>query len=375
MFARPTLTELRQLVAEDLAASLPGSDPLLRFSNLRIIGVMLAGMANQQYGYLDWIARESVPFTATDEFLYAWGALKDVFLKAATKAGDVTTGGAGSVQFTGSTPGTQIPAFSLLVRPTDGVQYKTTAVGTVDGGGNVTVPAECITEGAAGNCDVGTAITLGQSIPGVQSNGLVTVALTGGADLETQDEFRTRMLEVYRAPPQGGSHADYVKWATEVAGVTRAWCIPNGMGPGTVIVYFMEDDARSAFNGFPQGTNGVATGEDRDLPATGDQLVVANYIFSRQPVTALVYACAPIASPTAFTISGIADVDVRAAIAQAIDDVFLQNGSPGGTVNLLDIEAGIAAIPGSDGAVVTVPAANIVAAAGHLSTRGVITWI
>lgn len=376
-YDRPLLTDLRRQAAADLAASLPGSDPLLRFSNLGILATILAGMANQHYGYLDWISREAVPFTATDEYLYAWGALKGVTLKPASKA-------SGSTLFSNCTPTTAIPIGTPLVRG-DGVTYTTTSGAVVDGSGNATVLATADVAAANGNCPVATVLTLGTSIPGIQSNSAVSVAFVGGADIETQDEFRSRMLQVYAQPPQGGAQSDYVTWALQVPGVTRAWCAPLGMGAGSVIVYFMEDDVRSAFGGFPQGTNGVATGESRAAPATGDQLVVANYIFPLRPVTALVYSCAPVASPTNFTISGTTDPTVRTNISNAIKEVFLRTGSPGGTVdlntgaaggivNLLDIEAAIAAVPDSDGAVVTSPAANIVAATGYLSTLGVITW-
>lgn len=372
-YSRPTLSQLRSDASKDMQASLPGADPLLRFSNLRILVNILAGMANQHYGFLDWIARQAVPFTATDEFLYGWGALKGVTLKPATYAGDPSTGGGGATGFANSVPGTLIPLGTILVRG-DGVQFETTADGTISVSGLASVPVQCLEAGAIGNCPNNTVLTLGSSIPGVQTNSLVFPAITGGADMETQDEFRSRMLKVYRNPPQGGSMADYEEWALQVPGVTRAWALQN-MGPGTVTVYFMEDDTRSSFGGFPQGTDGVAAAETRAAPATGDQLVVANHIYPLQPVTALVYASAPVASPTAFTIHGIIDAAVRTAIGLAIDDVFLNNASPGGTVNLLDIEAAIAAVPNSAGAVVTVPAANIVAAAGHLSTRGVITWV
>lgn len=372
-YERPTLSELRAEASADIAASLPGVDPLLRFSNLRVLAAILAGMSNEHYGYIDWVAQQAVPFTATDEFLYAWGALKNVYLKAATFAGDATTNGGGAVTFSNCTAGVPIPSGTPLARG-DGATFKTTALVVVNGGGVAVCLVKADVAGADGNCDLGTTLVLATSIPGIQSNSIVTTAVTGGADIETQDEFRSRMLQVYANPPQGGAAADYIDWALQVAGVTRAWCRPLIMGPGTVMVYFMEDDVRSAFGGFPQGTNGVAALETRDFPATGDQLVVANYIYPLRPATALVYAGAPTNSPTAFTINGIANVLTRAAIGLAIDEVFRRSASPGGTTNLLEIEAAIAAVPGSAGAVITSPVANIVAAAGALSTRGAITW-
>jgi uncharacterized phage protein gp47/JayE len=68
-YARETLTQLLADAAADIKASLPGSDPLLRFSSLNIIAKLVAGFTNLLFGYLDWIAKQAVHFTATDEYL------------------------------------------------------------------------------------------------------------------------------------------------------------------------------------------------------------------------------------------------------------------------------------------------------------------
>ncbi|EHV0233325.1 phage baseplate protein, partial [Salmonella enterica] len=43
-------------------------------------------MSHLHFAYLDWIARQSNPFTAEDEWLAAWGALKNVYRKDASAA-------------------------------------------------------------------------------------------------------------------------------------------------------------------------------------------------------------------------------------------------------------------------------------------------
>ena len=106
------------------------------------------------------------------------------------------------------------------------------------------------------------------------------------------------MLESYGAPPHGGNSSDYVTWALEVPGVTRAWVPPVPLIPGAVTVFFMMDVSEAAHGGFPQGTNGVASLETRDIAATGDQLAVANSIYPLRPVTPIVYAVAPTAAPS-----------------------------------------------------------------------------
>jgi Uncharacterized homolog of phage Mu protein gp47 len=376
-YSRPKLSDLKTQVAQDIAAGLPGSDPLLRFSNLNITGNAQANLANLHFGYLDWISLQAVPFTSSGEFLRGWAALKNVFQLPAVQAGFVTPG---QIAFTGVVPG-DIPAGSPITRG-DGVGYTTTADAVVVG---TTVVVSAIANadptgmtGAFGNCPVGTVMTLGTAIPYVQSNGVVTAAFTGGADVETEDSLMSRMLLAYQNTPQGGASNDYVEWALAVNGVTRAWCNGNGFGAGTVVVYVMLDSTESTHNGFPQGVSGVATAETRGTPtAAGDQLAVANYIYPLQPVTALVYVYAPTAAPQNFTITGLtsSSTATRNAIAAAIAGVFVQYGTPlGGTIALSLIESAIAAIAGTTGFVITVPASNITTALGSLPTVGTITY-
>lgn len=364
-FPRPTLTQLKQRVASDITTGLEGATSLLRFSNLTIIGKVLAKAVYGLYGYLDFIALQGNPATATGVYAVAWGALRGVFVKAASAAVGVAT-------FSG-TNGTPIPTGTSLVRG-DGATFTTTADATIASGG-ATAPIVAGTAGADGNCAAGTVFTLATGISGVSSTVTALAALTGGADVETIDAFKARYLQVYAAPPQGGAEPDYQDWAGEVPGVTRVWVRRNGMGVGTVVVYFMMDIAEAAFDGFPQGTNGVAALEDRDTPATGDQLAVANAIYPVQPVTALVYAVAPGRNVLTFTIAGLSGASaatqsaviaaVKAAVAAGSSPggVMLANGSTGGVTLLSTVEAAIAAIPAAAGFIVT----SVTASAGTVT--------
>jgi uncharacterized phage protein gp47/JayE len=373
-FSRQSLSDLQNQVAQDIAAGQPGSDALLRFSNLGIIGRAQANLAHLHYGYLDWISKQANPFTATGEFLEAWAGLKGVIRKGASQA-------SGAVTYSGAV-GVQVPSGATLVRG-DGVTFTTTTLGTVGGGGTVAVSATAVADpkgltGANGNTAAGSLMTLGQAIPGIQSNGTVTTLFTGGADLETDDSLRTRMLAAWQAPAQGGAAGDYKNWALAVPGVTRAWPFPNGFGAGTVVVYTMFDVTEAAFNGFPQGSNGVAAAEPRATAATGDQLAVANYILPLQPATALVYSVAPIAQAVNFTITGLtgASAATKAAIQAAIAGVFFLQGTPNiGSVALSLIESAIAAISGTQGFVITVPTGNIATTQGNLPVVGAMTYI
>lgn len=367
-FLRPTLTELRGQAMNDIAASdLPAADGLLRRSVLRVLAWVQAGLAHLHYGYLDWIARMAVPFTALEEFLVAWANLIGIFRKPATQA-------TGQVSFTG-TPATLIPLGTEVVR-SDGARFHTLADATVAGDGTVTVDVLALDAGVGGQTDADAQFVLGASIAGVNTGGVAVAAFTGGAAEETDESLRSRMLARFAEPPQGGSRADYLLWATAVPGVTRAWVVGSQLGAGTVSVYVMLDDAQAAYDGFPQGDDGVATDETRDEPATGDQLAVANAIYPLQPVTALVYVLAPIAYPVAVQIEDL-DQDtaiIRADISAALEAMLLDKGEVGGTLYPSDFQTAIAAVAGVNRFTLVAPSDGVEMPAGNLPTLGTITY-
>ena len=366
-YPRPTLTALRQQVQADINANLPGADALLRFSNLRVLGTVQAGLAHQHYGYLDWIALQATPYTATDEYLAAWGALKSVYQKGATQAsGQVTFPASGSPTIPVGTP----------VSRSDGTGYQVTAL-VSSTATSITVQIQANADasgltGAFGNSDAGTSFTLGQTIAGVTSTGTST-QISGGADLETQSDFRTRVVAAYQAPAQGGAKSDYEQWALDVPGVTRAWCVPLVNGPGTVGVFVMLDVANAANNGLPNGSNGVASSEKRDHAAAGDQLTVANFIYPLRPVTALVYVLAPTLVPVNFTIQGVRSTD-QAAVSVALASLLQSTAQPGWVVDAQAIWAAISVATTSDFHIVS-PSGDINLTTGQLPVLGTITWV
>ncbi len=367
-FLRPTLTELRAQVAADITAGLPTADGLLRFSNLSILGTAVAGMSHLNFGYLDWIAKQAIPFTASAEYLEGWAALKKIYRKRASAAvGQVTLLG---------TPGVLIDAGTEVVRA-DAAIFTATDTVRVASNGKAIVPVQAAGVGESGNTAVGSAMTLGSSITGVQSVGAVTSVITGGAEQENDDSLFERMLDAFQNTPKGGSGADYVAWAKEVSGVTRAWCAPNGYGAGTVIVYAMLDDANADQNGFPQGSNGLSSEDPRatsSTTATGDQLNIANHLFQVQPVTAMVYVCSPVPRAENFTLTGLsnASTTTRAAVEAAIREVLAEQGAPkkGSVVELQAIDSAIAAVSGTGGFVMTAPTQNIANVLGQLPVLG-----
>lgn len=377
-YPRPTLDELRQEVASAIQSRIPGVDALLRFSPLRIIGDALAGLVNGLYGYLDWIAKQTTPFSATDEYLEGWAARAGITRKPAVAA-------TGTISLA-ATDGALVPAGTVLAR-SDGAQFVTTSE-AVASGGQIVLNFRAVDRGAGGNALAGTLLSLGIGISGVQASGTTVDPVAGGADVEDDDSLRSRMLAAYAEPPQGGSISDYRQWSLAVPGVTRAWINPQAMGPGTIVIFFMLDDANSGTGGFPQGANGVAADESRDTAATGDQLNLANAIYLKQSATALVYAVAPTANLIDLSLSGLSasDSDTRAAIAAAIGTALVENAQPGGRTNLDIILKAIGDVPGtsgflvsaiscSAGSIVDGAVGNILSDAGALPVLGTVSYL
>ncbi|AQS88278.1 bacteriophage protein [Neoasaia chiangmaiensis NBRC 101099] len=325
-YQRPTLAQLRQQALQDvLNGGIPNVVAVLRFSVLYVLCMVLAGLANLHYGYLDWIARQAVPWTATGIFLEGWAALKGKTRQAATAA-------SGSVTFVAS--GTDVIPPGTTVQITGGLSATTTA-DSVTANGSTVAACTMGATGAAGNLAVGAVATLGSPVPGVQSVGVVSAPFTGGADIETDDSLRNRMLDAFAEGGQNGAADDYEGWALDVPGVTRVWVNPLGFGAGTVVVYIMLDNAEAANGGFPQGTDGTASKDPRYVTASGDQLTVADAIYAVRPVTALVIVCAPVAQPVNFTISSLGSNNTsatQALITDALADMFTRLSSPGGTI-------------------------------------------
>lgn len=365
-FFRPALTALIQRAHQNISSSLPKSDALLRFSNLNILGTVLAGMSHQQYGYLDYIAQQATPYTSTDEYLAAWGALRGVYQKAATQA-------SGVVNFS-AISGSVVANGTKVIR-SDSKQYSVIDSSYANGLMTLTIQAVADPDGISGvngNCAAGTQFALGQSVAGVNSSGISGI-ISGGSDIESQEDFKSRVIAAYQSTPQGGAQNDYEKWAKEVSTVTHAWCVPLIYGPPTVGVYFLVEPSAANPYGLPQGVNGVASNEDRDSPATGDQLNVANYIYPRRPSTALVYLLSPTIEEIDISIQGVKLAD-REAVTTSLKSAILNNSAPGKKVLISTLWAAISKVESVDDFSILSPVADVAVASSSIAVLGDITW-
>lgn len=340
MFNRPTLRELISRTLADTLSRLT-ADEQLRRSDATVFARVLAGASHELHGYLDWISRQVIYDTAEAEFIERWAGMFGIERRPAEFAsGTVTAAGAGAI-LTGT-----------LYQRSDGTEYEVTADSVAPGA----VPVQALVPGAAGNMDNGT-LSLLTPIAGVVTAATV-VAIVNGSDIEDDESLRARFIDRLREPPNGGSAHDYVQWALEVPGVTRAWVYPQELGAGTVTVRFVRDDDVSI------------------IPDAGEVTAVYDYIQERRPVTAQVHVFAPVAVPLNFTIDLTPDTAaIRAAVTASLQDLLARESAPGATILLSHIREAISIAAGESDHVLSVPAANVTHTTGQMATMGVITWL
>lgn len=360
-YSQPTYTTIKNNLINQLNAQV--GVKLLPQSVIMILAICMAKAINLTYGYLNYIEQQGVPFTATDLTLEAWGSLKNITRKSAAYA-------TGSVIFTGTDTSQIIPAGTVLSRP-DGTQFTTSTATNI----NQSVLITAVEAGSNSNTPSGTILTLNSSFVGVDGTTTLQNAITSGSDMESDSELRVRVIEAFQETPSGGSVEDHEKWAL-AAGANYAWTNPTPLAGNEVVTYIMFDRSNS-YNGFPQGTDGAATAETRWQTATGDQLTIANAIYSSTPVGEISIIAAPIAQPVNIEISGLSGLTTtqQTEIQTNLENLFVNDGTPlGTTIYVSSISSVIQEVVGTETFTLSAPTENITTTLGNLATLGTITY-
>jgi uncharacterized phage protein gp47/JayE len=304
-FNTPPLEDWRRRGRDYVLANLPPRAVALPNSPLRVMSDNSAGMSYMVMLYLSELAAQLLPDTAGGEWLrrHAEIWLKEGPKPASYAVGMIAlTGLAGSVVLAGSTYVTTAADGSAIL-------IKTVGDTTLTAGATPTA-ALALTPGSGGNLDAGIYLSASAGQQGVSTTATV-IALAGGVNAEANDDLRVRVLDRIQKPPMGGDSDDYVAWALEVPGVTRVWCSPNEMGPGTVTVRFMMDDLRASLGGFP---------------TSDDVTLVRAHLNALRPVTVLdMFVFAPIPEPINYAVLSFSvDTPSNRAATQASVSAMLQ---------------------------------------------------
>jgi len=352
----PTLKDVRKLTRDYVLTQL-GAKVMVPNSALRIMSDAMSGLTHLTLLYIDWLSKQLLPDTSETEWLDRHG---DIWLvnadgsigrKAATYAH-------GTVLFTGLS-GVVAPTGTLL-NGANSVQYQTVADAVLSATGG-TAPAVALTAGIIGNLADSQPLGIVVPIVGIDAASL-SGDMSGGVDMETDEQLRERVLRRIRQPPMGGAAYDYEAWALAVPGVTRAWCYPNEMGIGTVTLRFMMDDLRADNDGFP---------------LQQDCATVENYINSKRPVAVKdFFVVAPIKQEITCVIDELVpDTDsMRGEIEQSLDKMLLEFAAPGQTIFAAWKNFAIMSAPGIQSFHMANNEDDVMLSPGHMAVLGTVVY-
>lgn len=360
--ARPSLESLNARAQSDLATRIEGASPLLRRSFLGTLAVAIAGAAHGLYGYLVEIARQVTPATATGNDLDGLASLYSIARKPASRA-------EGSVVATGAA-GAGIEASTALVNRA-GVQYFTLADAVIGLDGTATLALQADERGADANLPAASTLDFINPPIGIDTTATVdATGLNGGADVESDDQVRARLVARLASAPHGGNAADYEAWALAVEGVDRAWCLPCYAGPGSVRVYIGDDDFTTGPRIASDATVirvrqaieavmpvGVCVLDGGGLPVSGLSVVA--------PTKKLVNLTASVLPDTAA---------VKAAVAANLAILFART-SPEGTVRIKQLLKAFLDADGLEDFELVSPTVDQVAGESEILRLGTLTWV
>lgn len=364
MLTRPTLKELQQRALTDARSRVDGATPDLRRS---LIGSVMTAVAAAQHGLYGWLiefAKQCTPWSATqDSARLGWAGLWRMAPKPAIAA-------SGTAMVTGDV-GAAVPDDTRL-QSVSGVEYQVVGDYVIGGDGTVLVDIEAVLPGKDGNQPAASPLSFISPLVGVAAVATIDAdGLTGGVDVESATALQARLVARLSEPPQGGSTADYVRWAISVPGITRAWCFDVYRGPGSVRVYVVNDDyggpelagaaeVEAAFE-YIDGIKPAGMVIQDPEGAPGD------YINGLEVLT-------PIAAPLDLTIAGVSDADTRAKMTLAFENLIKRDAVPEGGIPLTRI-IGVLSSAATGGAFdLDMPVSSPTAADGEILTPGDITW-
>lgn len=251
----PTTKEINDRIISDIESKIGQSTPLLAKAFNRITAFALSGVFTILYKYGQWVLKQVFTITQDADSLELKGDQYEIPPKDA-EAAILTTG------FVGDN-GTIIPGVTQFRGNANGLLYSLQTTLEIAGGvasGDVL----CLTSGETGNLVNGSVITILQPIPGLDNQGTISATVIEGEDPESIEDYRARISEREKTPPQGGSLVDYILWAKEVPGITRAFAWGHrevvGIPAGYISVYPLND------------------GEASRIPAGGKLTEVQEYI-------------------------------------------------------------------------------------------------
>lgn len=353
-FLRPKLGDLITTAESEINALIPDADARMRFSMLNVFARVWAGLVDGLYAALVFLSRQLFTMTATRHFLTLIAESYGIYrLPAKAAQGCILVQGvAGTSVFVGT-----------LFQRGDGIRYQTTAGVIIPPAGYIEVSAIALYLGAKGNGAAGVRLRPTSSIAGLQNAEICTAQIGGGADEETDDRLRVRLLNRLRNPPGAGTVRDWERWAMGLnSSVTRVWVVPTIYGNGTLGLVFAQDDL------------GV-------VPPPSVLQQMRDHLAQYAPVGTLLTVFAPTLKMIDVTVHEIpsANPTVRDNIINELRDLIYREAGPGATIPVSHFTEAISTAQGEYDHALVVPAAPVAMAVSapvfEIGVLGAVTWV
>ncbi len=324
----PTTKQISDNIIAQLEASLNQTIPLLPKSFLRVLAKALAGVFVLLYKYGGFMFLQIFVRTASASDttvngqivnpLTEWGRLIGIGDPASATNAELL------VDITVENQTGTLPSNTQLVNTTNGVTYIT--IGAIPlNAPTVTATVRASSDqaggggsGAIGNLDPGAIVSFANPLANVARNAVVTFQSVTGADGESIDAYRERIIDRFQKRPQGGAYADYEQWGEEPPGIINVYPYTSDC-PGQVDVYV---EATPESSGDPDGIPTVAQLQEVLDSIELDQDGRA----SRRPANALANTFPITRTGFDIRVTGlIVDnlAQVQQTITQAIEEYFL----------------------------------------------------
>lgn len=324
----PTTKQIGDNIVAQLEASLNQTIPLLPKSFLRVLAKALAGVFVLLYKYGGFMFLQIFVRTASASDttvnglvvnpLTEWGRLIGIGDPASATNAELL------VDITVENQTGTLPSNTQLVNTTNGVTYIT--IGAIPlNAPTVTATVRASSDqaggggsGAIGNLDPGAIVSFANPLANVARNAVVVSQSVTGADGESIDAYRERIIDRFQKRPQGGAYADYEQWGEEPPGIINVYPYTSDC-PGQVDVYV---EATPESSGDPDGIPTAAQLQEVldsiDLDQDGRA--------SRRPANALANTFPITRTGFDIRVTGL-QVDnlaqVQQNITQAIEEYFL----------------------------------------------------
>ncbi|MFA0155415.1 baseplate J/gp47 family protein [Vibrio sp. 10N.261.46.A3] len=315
---------------------------------IKALASAIAGVSYGQYGYQDMLFREMHPETCSEPWLYLHASRHDTPRLLPTFA-------TGEVMFTELGEAVVIPkgrVLTYLDREYETIkeQYSHTPVQVI-----------ALQPGVDSNLPQGAILTLSEGLSGVDPTHVESLGVAGGADLETVEHWRPRVVNAFNSNELVGKAEDYEAWAVSAhSDVDFAWALDNTPSRGMVEVYIGARD---------------------NSPAVSDEVVrIVQSTFEENRLA----GCHPVALQPAHALLDVEVQGIEEAVVRRDVTVALENlvKSKMGKIDpatkkpeaITNTEIVLAISTVTSGFVVKAPVGEVVIENDQIHVLGVVTW-